>query len=139
MIFKKQYSEKFTRRYSVKIQNITFWSLSYSCWLNFVISVCSLSAACNLQIWDEKNSKYNMEKVNWNNIDLKFTAILTRPSNRYAVLWTKWCKKEVQLNNRDKKYCVYLLNKIWFRHFLHNIRCKSVIPEWYGLSRDQEQ
>lgn len=50
----------------IKSKNFTFWSLSYSCWLNFVISVCSPRAAWSLQTWNRKRAYLIMnEEMSW--------------------------------------------------------------------------
>ena len=51
-------------RPSAKDENITFVSLSNSCWLYFVISVCSPRAACSLHTWNIRESYTNAKVDN---------------------------------------------------------------------------
>jgi len=90
----------------------TFWSLSYSCLVHFVISDCSPNAACSLQTWK------------W-----------TRGKSISADFIMQQCEicVDIKKNHRTKKMIIScnLFCKILFRHFPNHLRwitTKCVVP-----------
>ena len=128
---------------SAKDENITFWSLSNSCWLYFVISVCSPRAACSLHTWNIRESCTNAKVDNRGSSSMFASAnkneskIKQMPRERESMLiWICEILPLQQITYKEQKWKLnHLLSEILFRHFLHYLRritTESIITvyEW---------